>query len=67
MSIIPAEILAADSGLGYLLQQSSLLLQTNRVFVVLAVFGVLGGVSDWLFRAISTRLLGKYLDVAKSH
>src|SRR5215813_11987442 len=66
MSIIPAEILAADSGLGYLLQQSSLLLQTNRVFVVLAVFGVLGGVSDWLFRAISGRLLGRYLDVAQS-
>src|SRR5690349_2013865 len=43
--------ISADSGLGYLLQQSSLLLQTSRVFVVLAVFGVLGGVSDWLFRA----------------
>src|SRR5215470_8735193 len=61
MSIIPAEILAADSGLGYLLQQSSLLLQTNRVFVVLAVFGVLGGVSDWLFRVAVGRLLERYV------
>ena len=67
MSIIPAEILAADSGLGYLLQQSSLLLQTNRVFVVLAVFGILGGVSDWLFCSASERLLRRYLDVALSH
>jgi ABC-type nitrate/sulfonate/bicarbonate transport system permease component len=67
MSIIPGEILAADSGLGYLLQQSSLLLQTNRVFVVLAVFGILGGLSDWLFRAASTRLLGRYLDGGSSH
>jgi NitT/TauT family transport system permease protein/taurine transport system permease protein len=36
MSIIPAEILAADSGLGYLLQTSGLLLQTDRIFVALA-------------------------------
>jgi NitT/TauT family transport system permease protein/taurine transport system permease protein len=64
MSIIPGEILAADSGLGYLLQQSSLLLQTNRVFVVLAVFGILGGVSDWLFRLASEHFLRRYLDVA---
>src|SRR5260370_38275166 len=33
MSIIPAEILAADSGIGYLLQKSSRLLQTNPIFV----------------------------------
>lgn len=65
MAIIPAEILAADTGLGYLLQQSSLLLQTNRVFVVLAVFGILGGASDWLFRVISNRLLERYLAVPR--
>jgi ABC-type nitrate/sulfonate/bicarbonate transport system permease component len=60
-AIIPAEILAADSGLGYLLQQSSLLLQTNRIFVVLALFGVIGGLSDWLFRIATDRLFEKYL------
>jgi hypothetical protein len=42
----------------------SLLLQTNRVFVVLAVFGILGGISDWLFRRLSALLLARYLDVA---
>jgi len=31
VSIILAELLAADSGLGYLLQQSSLLQQTDRI------------------------------------
>ena len=66
MAIIPAEILAADTGLGYLLQQSSLLLQTNRVFVVLAVFGILGGASDWLFRVVTGRLLERYLAVPAS-
>ena len=62
LSIIPAEILAADSGLGYLLQQSSLLVQTNRVFVVLGVFGLLGYVSDRIFRQITGRVLSSYLE-----
>jgi len=62
LSIIPAEILAADSGLGYLLQQSSLLVQTNRVFVVLAVFGLLGYASDRAFRVVTSRLLSSYLE-----
>ncbi|PYN95258.1 MAG: nitrate ABC transporter permease [Candidatus Rokuibacteriota bacterium] len=62
LSIIPAEILAADSGLGFLLQQSSLLVQTNRVFVVLAVFGALGYLSDRAFRFVTARLLGSYLE-----
>src|SRR5215470_12160701 len=62
LSIIPAEILAADSGLGYLLQQSSLLVQTNRVFVVLAVFGALGYMSDRAFRVVTARALTSYLE-----
>ncbi len=60
-AIIPAEILAADSGLGYLLQQSSLLLQTNRIFVVLALFGVIGGLCDWAFQLLTKACLNKYL------
>ena len=62
LSIIPAEILAADSGLGFLLQQSSLLIQTSRVFVVLAVFGVLGYLSDLAFRVATERGLSPYLE-----
>lgn len=62
LSIIPAEILAADSGLGFLLQQSSLLVQTNRVFVVLAVFGILGYLSDRAFRLVTERALSSYLE-----
>ncbi|MGH7388359.1 MAG: ABC transporter permease [Candidatus Rokuibacteriota bacterium] len=62
LSIIPAEILAADSGLGFLLQQSSLLVQTNRVFVVLAVFGILGYISDRIFRLLTVHMLSSYLE-----
>ena len=62
LSIIPAEILAADSGIGFLLQQSSLLLQTNRVFVVLAVFGILGYLSDRAFQLMTSRGLSRSLE-----
>ncbi len=66
LSIIPAEILAADSGIGFLLQQSSLLLQTNRVFVVLAVFGILGYLSDRVFRLVTSRVLSRYLEAYRT-
>ena len=62
LSIIPAEILAANEGLGYLLQQSSLLVQTNRVFVALAVFGILGYLSDRVFRVVTSTGLSRYLE-----
>ena len=60
MSIIPAEILAADSGIGYLLQKSSLLLQTNRIFVALLTI-ILGFAVDRLFRLFVERVLARYM------
>jgi ABC-type nitrate/sulfonate/bicarbonate transport system permease component len=61
MSIIPAEILAADSGIGYLLQKSSLLLQTNRIFVALLTICILGFAVDRLFRFAVDRVLARYM------
>ena len=61
MSIIPAEILAADSGIGYLLQKSSLLLQTNRIFVALLTICILGFVVDRIFRFLVERVLTRYM------
>lgn len=61
MSIIPAEILAANSGIGYLLQQSSLLLQTNRIFVALLTICVLGFTVDRIFRLVVDRVLARYM------
>ena len=60
MSIIPAEILAADSGIGYLLQKSSMLLQTDRIFVALITICILGFVVDRIFRLIVDRALARY-------
>jgi ABC-type nitrate/sulfonate/bicarbonate transport system permease component len=61
MSIIPAEILAADSGIGYLLQKSSMLLQTNRIFVALLTICLLGFVFDRIFRFLVARTLARYM------
>jgi NitT/TauT family transport system permease protein/taurine transport system permease protein len=61
MSIIPAEILAADSGIGYLLEQSSMLLQTDRIFVALLTICVLGFLFDRLFQLIVARTLSRYM------
>ena len=61
MSIIPAEILAADSGIGYLLQKSSMLLQTNRIFVALLTICILGFAVDRVFRLIVDRVLARYM------
>jgi NitT/TauT family transport system permease protein len=62
MSIIPAEILAADSGLGYLLQTSGLLLQTDRIFVALAAISVIGFLTDRAFRWAVNRTLSRYME-----
>jgi len=61
MSIIPAEILAADSGIGYLLQQSSMLLQTDRIFVALLTICILGFTVDRIFRFLVDRVLARYM------
>lgn len=63
MSIIPAEILAADSGIGYLLQKSSMLLQTNRIFVALLTICILGFIVDRIFRLIVAKVLARYMSL----
>ena len=66
MAIIPAEMLAADSGLGYLLQQSSLLIQTDRIFVALATISLLGFATDRLFRLVVRRTLWRFMAPASA-
>jgi ABC-type nitrate/sulfonate/bicarbonate transport system permease component len=61
MSIIPAEILAADSGIGYLLQKSSMLLQTDKIFVALITISTLGFLTDRVFRIAVKRMLSRFM------
>ena len=64
ISIVPAELLAADSGLGYLLQQSSLMLQTDRIFVALVTICTVGFLADRLFQFLVAKLLRRYMAIA---
>jgi ABC-type nitrate/sulfonate/bicarbonate transport system permease component len=61
MSIIPAEILAADSGIGYLLQNSSMLLQTDRIFVALLTISLLGFLCDRALRLVVGLTLARFM------
>jgi ABC-type nitrate/sulfonate/bicarbonate transport system permease component len=61
MSVIPAEIIAANSGLGWLLQQATVTLDTPTIFVTLVTFGLLGFLSDLAYRRIVRRLLYRFL------
>lgn len=54
--LIVAEIVSAQSGLGYLLATSQRYLQTPRLFAVMIVIGTVGYVSDALFGAVVNRL-----------
>jgi len=66
MAIIPAEMLAADNGLGYMLLQAGMLVQTNKIFVALAMISVLGFMVDGLFRLVTGRALRRYLQEGQS-
>jgi ABC-type nitrate/sulfonate/bicarbonate transport system permease component len=60
LSIIPAELLAATSGIGYFLQQASMMAQTDRLFVALAVIATLGFLADWAVRILFSTVFGRY-------
>jgi ABC-type nitrate/sulfonate/bicarbonate transport system permease component len=66
MSIIPAEMLAAQSGLGHLLQVSGMLAQTDRIFVALATISLLGFATDRAFRYLVHRTLNRYMVVPET-
>lgn len=55
--LVAAETVNADSGIGYLITQGQTYLQTNQVFVGLAVYSVLGLLADQFVRALERVLL----------
>lgn len=60
-AIVPAEMLAADSGLGYLLQTAGMLAQTDRIFVALLTISLLCFVLDLLFRQLVRVTMSRYM------
>jgi len=59
-TVVAAEMIAADTGLGYLIISSRLWFQTDVVFVGIITLGTLGYLTDKIFQALIRRLAGRY-------
>lgn len=55
MSVVAAELMAAQSGLGFLIMGARVNLLTTRMFVGLATLGILGLLADILLRKVVSR------------
>jgi NitT/TauT family transport system permease protein len=62
MGIVAAEMIAAQSGIGYLIMQSRMLLRTDIMFVGLVTLGVLGAVIDGCFKLAINRTMQRYME-----
>lgn len=60
ISIVGAEMLAANSGLGYLVYTSRLYYRTDYIFVGIVTLGVLGFLADKLLRLFAAKALKRY-------
>ena len=57
LGLVAAETVNADEGLGFLITQGQTYLQTNQVFVGLAIYSVLGLLADQIVRVLERVLL----------
>ena len=62
--LVIAEVLGAESGLGYKIVQSQRFLQTDKIFFAIAVIGVIGLLTDYVLGLIS-KLLTPWADQAR--
>lgn len=60
MTIVAAEMLAANSGIGFIMWTSRGFMLTDQIFVALITLGLLGFATDWIFRLTASRLLRRY-------
>ncbi len=57
MAVVTAELIAAQSGLGYMIQVSRLALETSRVLVGMTVIGLLGALMIGALGVIERRVI----------
>jgi len=58
--LVIAELVAANSGLGFMILRSQRFLQTDRIFAGLIIIGCLGLLTDYLFKTLSKVLFPWY-------
>jgi NitT/TauT family transport system permease protein/sulfonate transport system permease protein len=57
MCVVAAELIAAQSGLGYMIQQNRVLLQTQNVVTGMVTIGVVGFAMSALMERLERRLI----------
>jgi len=61
MGIVAAELIGAREGIGFLIMNSQMLMQTSQLFVGLLTLGVVGLLIDRIFRTILARSMRRYM------
>ena len=59
-AVVAAEMVGAEEGLGYLISNSRLWMDTRAIFLAILVVGFLGFTIDLLFRRLIRRFAGRY-------
>jgi len=54
--VIVAELIGASSGIGHMITDSQALLDTGQIIFGIVVIGVIGLISDYLFKMLNQRL-----------
>ncbi|WP_211750324.1 ABC transporter permease [Paenibacillus sp. Marseille-Q4541] len=57
LCLVVAELLGADTGVGYMIQDARSFMQTDVVFVGITIFAIVGKLSDSLVRILENQLL----------
>ena len=60
MTVVSAEMLAAQSGIGYLIFNARLFMQTDRILVGILILGIMGIVADFVYQRLMERLAYRY-------
>ena len=60
MAVVAAEMIAAESGVGYAIMQARSVVQVNHIFAGIVTLSVLGMLCDFLFRLTLNRIARKY-------
>lgn len=60
MTVIAAEFIAAESGIGFLIFNSRLFAQTDNVFVGIITLGLMGFAANWLLKVVVSRIAYRY-------
>ncbi len=61
MGVVVAEMIAAESGIGFLIMQGRLMIMVSMMYVGLITLGIMGAITDQIFQYISSKTMRRYM------